>query len=104
MVQSLLENQAYSLNIRGVASDTGSVAATDGQTITVLLKQWPLCDRDQVVLVRNRPTQIVLKMTVSLLCKARELWVKCSRVAMLKTCLLNKNSYSAEHWKLCRYY
>lgn len=34
----LPESRPYLLNIRGVASD----AATDGQTVTVPLKQWPL--------------------------------------------------------------
>lgn len=63
--QSLLENRAYLLNIKGVSSDSGSFAATDGQTTDHCVTETMAILRQsyQVVLVRNRLTPIALKMT-----------------------------------------
>ncbi|KAI9525930.1 hypothetical protein NQZ68_002478 [Dissostichus eleginoides] len=59
--RTLLEDRALSLNIGGEASDAGSVAATDGQTITGFLKQAALCRRATECC--SSGAQIALKMT-----------------------------------------
>lgn len=69
----LQETRAYLLNIKGVASDAGSFRRDrwpDDRCVTETMAS--VQQSNQVVLVRNGPTQIALKMTESSDCVKAE--------------------------------